>query len=561
LNEKIDTLRLGLWFGAVALLWTCIQAWQLDYAPPRTIPDLVEEAPGATASTAAESGLPALPSLPEGSVESAATVAPQAVTDLTTAELSREPVRVRTDVLEVEIDPIGGDLKSARLSKYPVHKDQPDVPVVLLNPEPEELFVFRSGLRALGGRPEANHLTLLEAAQGEYSLAEGEDELEVRFSWEAPGDVAVDKIYRFERGRYDVGLEYRVRNLGAEPYSAASYLQIERLHNPPERSYFNVDSYSFTGPVTYDGDKYEKHDVEELAKEPFSQTLAGGWLASIQHHFLAAAVPPADQEFSYDTQVKDGIYTLTAMGPVTSVAPGAEASLSAQLFVGPKLQAQLEEVADGLKLTVDYGLLTILAQPLFWLLQQIYNLVGNWGWSIIIATFLIKLAFYKLTETSGRSMARMRNLQPRLAALQERYKDDRQKLSEALMDLYKREKVNPAAGCLPMLIQIPFFIAFYWVLLESVEMRQAPFALWITDLSSRDPYFILPLLMAAAMWVQTSLNPAPPDPMQAKIMKWMPMIFAGMFAFFPAGLVLYWFTNSVLSIAQQWRINKVVAGD
>jgi len=246
---------------------------------------------------------------------------------------------------------------------------------------------------------------------------------------------------------------------------------------------------------------------------------------------------------------------------VTTVAPGDGGSFVSRLFVGPKLQSQMDATAEGLSLTVDYGLFTVLAQPLFWLLETIFKYVGNWGWTIIIVTIMIKLLFYKLTEKSGRSMARMRKLQPRLKALQERHKDDREALSKAMMDLYKREKVNPVAGCLPMLIQIPFFMAFYWVLLESVEMRQAPFMLWITDLSSRDPFFILPLLMGAAMYFQQKLNPPPPDPTQAKVMQFLPVVFTGMFAFFPAGLVLYWLTNSVLSMAQQWRINKVLGAD
>jgi len=240
------------------------------------------------------------------------------------------------------------------------------------------------------------------------------------------------------------------------------------------------------------------------------------------------------------------------------VAPGETRSFTQTLWVGPKLQADLEKVAPGLELTVDYGVLTVLAKPLFWLLQKVYQFIGNWGWSIIVVTFLIKLLFYKLSETSGRSMAKMRKMQPRMKALQERFKDDREAMSRALMDLYKKEKVNPAAGCLPMLVQIPFFIAFYWVLLESVEMRQAPFILWIQDLSVRDPFFILPLLMGAAMWFQQKLNPAPPDPVQAKVMMFLPVVFTAMFAFFPAGLVLYWLTNSLLSMAQQWKINKAV---
>jgi YidC/Oxa1 family membrane protein insertase len=549
-----SNLRLVLWVLAVGLIFACIQAWQLDHAP------LAPPAADATDPAAPPAAAPALPALPDAP-STPATAAAAPAGEPVAAPAAAAPIRVRTDVLDVEINPVGGDLQRVRLPHYPVHKDQPDVPVELLSPEPDELFVFHTGLRAAGGRPEPNHLVPMRTAQAGYALAEGEDELAVTLSWESPGAVAVDKTYRFRRGRYDIGLEYRVRNLGTQPYAASSYLQIQRLHAPPEQSYFDVDTYSFTGPVAYDGDKYEKLDFEELLEAPFRQQLANGWIASIQHHFLAAAVPPENQPYAYEVTAAGRSYTLSAIGPLATVEPGAEATLGAELFVGPKLQDQLDDVADGLKLTVDYGVLTLLAQPLFWLLQQIYRLVGNWGWAIILATVLIKLAFYKLTEASGRSMARMRKLQPRLQALQERYKDDRQALSQALMDLYKREKVNPAAGCLPMLIQIPFFIAYYWVLLESVEMRQAPFALWITDLSTRDPYFILPLLMAGAMFLQTSLSPAPPDPVQAKIMKWMPVAFAGMFAFFPAGLVLYWLTNSVLSIAQQWNINRKLAVD
>lgn len=552
----MDNLRLVFWAAAVILVWITIQTWQLDYGPKPLPP-----AATATDTQADAAATPALPSLPQETANSPApgTATPPAAVTATAAETPARTIAVRTDVLDVQINLHGGDLSQVRLPRYPVAKNQPDVPVQLIDSSPEHLFQFHTGLRADAGRPEANHFAEMRAERSEYVLEDGADELLVTLSWEVPGDVAVDKIYRFRRGSYDIGLEYRVRNLGASPYSAASYLQLQRLHNPPARTYFNVDSYSFTGPVFYDGTKKQKYQLDELREQPIHQQASHGWIASIQHHFLAAAVPPADQTYSYDLTTTKDVYSLSAIGPLVTIAPGAEASLTAQLFVGPKLQAQLEEVAAGLKLTVDYGALTILAQPLFWLLQKIHDVVGNWGWAIIIATFLIKLAFYKLTETSGRSMARMRQLQPRMAALQERYKDDRQQLSQKMMDLYKSEKVNPAAGCLPMLIQVPFFIAFYWVLLESVEMRQAPFALWISDLSTRDPYFVLPLLMAVAMWVQGALNPPPPDPFQAKVMKIMPVAFSGLFAFFPAGLVLYWLTNSVLSVAQQWRINKVLA--
>ena len=304
-------------------------------------------------------------------------------------------------------------------------------------------------------------------------------------------------------------------------------------------------------------------DFDDLIDDgKFEYYSQQGWVGSIQHHFVRAAVPPSGTDFRFSVAVDGNVATSSAIRRnVVSIAPGASETLSTTLFVGPKLQSQLEEIDKSLKLTVDYGWLTIISQPLFWLLSIVYGFVANWGLAIIVVTILIKLAFYKLTESSGRSMAKMRNLQPRMKALQDRYKDDRQALSQAMMDLYKREKVNPAAGCLPILIQMPFFLAFYWVLLESVEMRQAPFALWITDLSTRDPYFILPLIMGVSMFLQQRLNPAPTDPVQAKVMQIMPIMFTVFFAFFPSGLVLYWVTNTVLSIAQQWKINRVVEAE
>jgi YidC/Oxa1 family membrane protein insertase len=470
-------------------------------------------------------------------------------------------MRVRTDVLDLAIDQHGGNIVDARLPTYPVHKDQPDVPVELLSPVPERYFAFQGGLRAAGGQPEANHLATFTAAATDFELAPGASELRVPLRWESGTGVVVTKTYVFRPGKFQIDLEYSVQNDSAQPYQAAEYLQLQRLFTPHKQSMFNVDSYSFNGPVAYDGEKYEKIKVEDLSTTPFSQSVAQGWFAAIQHHFLAAAVPPGTETWQYEGRFVDGRFLLSAIGPLQAIPPGASATFTSRLFIGPKLQKQLAATAPGLERAVDYGRLTILAQPMFWLLDKVHGVVGNWGLTIILVTFLIKLVFYKLSETSGRSMAGMRKLQPRMKALQERYKDDRQALSTALMELYKKEKLNPAAGCLPMLVQIPFFISFYWVLLESVEMRQAPFVLWITDLSSRDPFFILPLLMGAAMFLQQKLNPPPPDPVQAKMMQIMPVVFTGFFAFFPAGLVLYWLTNSVLSIAQQWRINKVLGAD
>lgn len=547
----MDNMRLFLWVGLGVLLWINVTTWQRDYARPS--PGIQTPVPDTAAPAApAPADLPDLPAMSEPSADAAPAV-PTA-----TAPAKGRSVRVATDVLTAEIDLTGGDLRGAEVLKYPVAKDRPDEPVQLLSQDPTRFSIFRTGLRNAAGGPEATHVSTFESGQDAYELAEGADTLEVPLRFTQDG-ITVDKIYRFRRGRYDIELEQRVTNASSEVFGGVPYLQIQQSYVDPDRSMFDVDTYSFTGPVIYDGDSYEKIDVEDLADEPFAETIGNGWLAAIRHHFLTAAVPDGQPPSQYTISFDGQRFVASAIaGEVRAVAPGETASFNAKLFVGPKLQDQLEETAEGLKLTVDYGALTLLAQPLFWLLDKVHGVVGNWGWSIVLVTLLIKLLFYKLSETSGRSMAKMRKMQPRMKALQERYKDDREAMSRAVMDLYKQEKVNPAAGCLPMLVQIPFFIAFYWVLVESVEMRQAPFALWINDLSSRDPFFILPLLMGAAMWFQQKLNPAPPDPVQAKVMMFLPVIFTGMFAFFPAGLVLYWLTNSLLSMLQQWKINKAV---
>ncbi len=536
------------------MMWLTYRAWLTDY-PPVPVAAPVEQGPG----TAAERS----PELPE--VQPPDDSLPALTEPVTSTEAPDRPaqapervIRVRTDVFDLMIDTQGGDLVRADLPTYPVDKDNPDLPIRLLDFTPDNRWVFQTGFRGIAEGDEPNHLAPFTSTRSEYVLADDEDELIVTLDWQTEGPLRAQKSYTFRRGQYGVELTLVIENQSDVPWSGAPYVQLFRHHVPVERSYTSVSSYSFTGPVLYDGDQYEKLDVEDLLAEPVNQTLAGGWLASIQHHFLAAAVPPAEDVVRYQAIRRGSDYLLTALSQVTEIAPGERMTYRAQLFVGPKLQDQLAVTGDALELTVDYGMLTILAQPLFWLLAKVHSFVNNWGWSIIIVTLLIKLAFYKLTQTSGRSMAKMRKLQPRMKALQERYKDDRQALSAAMMEMYKREKVNPAAGCLPILIQMPFFFAFYWVLIESVEIRQASFMLWITDLSVRDPYFILPLLMGAAMLLQTRLNPAPPDPVQARVMQIMPVAFTALFAFFPAGLVLYWLTNTALSILQQWRINQVI---
>ncbi|MGH8223314.1 MAG: membrane protein insertase YidC, partial [Woeseiaceae bacterium] len=530
-----------------------------DYAPrPPAQAPVADETPiedGPAAGTDEE--LPAL----AGAPEPAAPATPGLDTDEAAPGLARpasDVIRVRTDVLDLQIDRQGGTLRRAVLLRYPVTKDHPDTLIALLESSRDNLGLIQTGLRAAGDAPEPNHLAEFSAGGDRYELGEAE-RLVVPLTWTDGAGLTVRKDLVFTRGSYRIDVRQTVINDSDTDWRGAAYARILRRSFDPERSMFDVDTYSFSGPVIYDGERSEKLDRDDLLSDgPLTLAAAGGWVASIQHHFLSAVVPPPDASYRYSVTVRDHVASASTIGPTEIVAAGAEHEFETILFVGPKLQAQLEKISPRLKLTVDYGWLTIIAQPLFWLLSKVHAFVGNWGVSIILVTVLIKLAFYKLTQTSGRSMAKMREIQPRMKALQERYKDDRQQLSQAMMELYKREKVNPAAGCLPILIQMPFFLAFYWVLLESVEMRQAPFALWISDLSTRDPYFILPLIMGAAMYFQQKLNPAPADPVQAKVMQIMPIVFTGFFAFFPSGLVLYWVTNTVLSIAQQWQINRVV---
>jgi YidC/Oxa1 family membrane protein insertase len=556
----MDNQRLLIWAIFAFLAWITYQTWVQDYAP-KPVPPAAEQpaealsAPGVPAEddelpVISDSGpAEALPGTPDIETQPAATS-------------SAALIKVSTDVFDIVISTAGGTLQGATLNAYPVAKDQPDTLVRLLATDGAEYGLIESGVRAADGAAEATHLAKFQAARSSYDIGDA-DELIVPLTWQDESGLTVEKRYRFTRGSYAIGLDQVVSNGTAVPWRGAEYVRIKRRSAEIERSMFNVDSYSFTGPIVYDGDKSEKLKRNDLLDDgKFEYSAQQGWIGSIQHHFLSAAVPTPGIDYKFDVSVKGDVATSSAIRrSLVSIAPGTSGTFTTTLFVGPKLQEQLEQIAESLKLTVDYGWLTIISQPLFWLLSFVFGFVKNWGVAIIVVTFLIKLAFYKLTESSGRSMAKMRQLQPRMKALQDRYKDDKQALSQAMMDLYKREKVNPAAGCLPILIQMPFFLAFYWVLLESVEMRQAPFALWITDRSTRDPFFILPLIMGAAMYGQQKLNPAPADPVQAKVMQIMPIMFTVFFAFFPSGLVLYWVTNTLLSIAQQWKINKVVEAE
>ncbi|HXP64608.1 MAG TPA: membrane protein insertase YidC, partial [Steroidobacteraceae bacterium] len=473
-----------------------------------------------------------------------------------------EPLHVTTDVLDVSINLRGGELSRADLPQYPLRKDTPNIPVRLLSSEPPPTFyVLQSGLSGIGDEAAPTHRVVWTSDQKTFALSSGSDEIRVPLSWSDGHGLTVTKTFVFKRGQYAIGLDYDVKNDGASPRRLASYAQILRHWEHASRSYFDVESYSFKGPAVSDGTKSKDLNVENDGDSKFSAAYTNGWVASLQHQFVSAIVPPAGQSYQYKLEVAGDRYLASATGPSVEVPAGASAQFHELLFVGPKLQSQLSAIGRNLERTVDFGNLTILAQPLFTGLAYVHKVTGNWGWSIVIVTALIKLLFYPLSQASGRSMAKMRAVSPRMKQIQETFKDDREKLGRAMMELYKKEKINPLAGCLPMVVQIPVFISFYRVLLESVEMRQAPFLLWINDLSSRDPFFVLPLLMGGAMFLQSKFNPPSPDPMQAKILQFMPLVMTGMMAFFPSGLTLYWLTNTVLSMAQQWRVNKVVEAE
>ena len=552
----MDNQRLFAWAAFGLLAFMTYQTWMLENREQATPAETTQGATEAQPSSDAP-GLPELPADSGGDGElpvvAPADSDPTAAPALPTDEADKT-IRVSTDVLDLEINTRGGVLQAATLKEYPVAKDQPDTLVQLLSPD-FDFATMQAGL--IGGNNEPYFNAQLTSESDSFDLGDAE-QMTVVLSWTNENGISIDKRLVFTRGSYRVDVEHVVTNNSSESWRAADYTLLNRKGGEQERSMFDVDTYSFDGPIIYDGEKSEKTDYDDLVNAPLEIRATNGWVGGIEHHFLRAIVPPEGTTNTLKITAKDGRTTSSVFGEAVNIAPGAQHTFTTTLFIGPKLQDQLEEIAPSLKLTVDYGFLTILSNPLFWLLSWVYGFVGNWGVAIIVVTILIKLAFYKLTEKSGRSMAKMREIQPRMKAIQERYKDDRQAQSQAMMELYKREKVNPAAGCLPILIQMPFFLAFYWVLLESVEMRQAPFALWITDLSSRDPYFILPIIMGAAMLFQQKLNPAPADPVQARVMQIMPIMFTGFFAFFPSGLVLYWVTNTVLSIAQQWWVNKVV---
>jgi YidC/Oxa1 family membrane protein insertase len=573
-----DFQRTVLWvfFGmSLFLLW---DRWLVYTGKPSMFG--TASAPPVTApatSTAEPPSAPAAAGAPPSAIpapSAAPAVAPSAVPSSPVPTVAKQPpVIIETDLFRATIDPDGAVLKRVELLKEKVapdwtasgllglvtgKKDDTDRGVVLLDVNPTRVYVAQTGV--VGADPAyPNHRSPFTVVDGPRKLEAGKDSLDLTLVSES-GGVKLAKTYTFHRGRYDATVKHEVTNLGATPITPSLYMQILRDGNKPEGE--SALYYTYTGPVLFtEQDKFKKIEFSAIEKNKpeLPKASKDGWVGMIQHYFVTAWVPKeGEQREFYARTVDKNLYSIGMMQPLPGIAPQSSVTSTAQLYVGPQDQHALAQLAPGLDLVVDYGWLTFLAKPIFWLLEFLHRIVGNWGWAIVLLTVIIKAAFYPLSAASYKSMARMKEVTPRMMKLREQYGDDKAKLNAAMMELYKNEKINPLGGCLPILVQIPVFISLYWVLLASVEMRNAPWMLWVQDLATPDAWFILPVLMMATMWIQYKLNPTPPDPVQAKVMMFMPLIFGVMFFFFPAGLVLYWLTNNILSIAQQWYVTKQI---
>lgn len=550
LENMLDYVRIALYTLLIFLAFLLFQAWEVEHSKvtlpsqPMTseghyVPDLTLQ----DSRTAVSSGQASVP------VENGPTVG---IPPDTKGQL----VTVKTDVLAVTIDTHGGDIVDTKLLQYPDSLGS-KTPFTLFTDDPKTRYLAESGLLSTRGPDTPKEQAVYTTPQTEYQLSPDANKLLVNLKWQKD-DINVTKTYTFTRGRYEVGLNYEVENKSSTPWEGSLYAQLLRTNAPPENhgGMVNLATY-FGAAISSPAKPFEKISFKDMQDKNLSQTIQDGWAAMIQHYFISAWVPAPGTTATYYSKVTpNGLYTIGLINQPIHAEPGATVQTGAKLYAGPTIGAELEKTAPHLNLTIDYGWFWFLSDIIFWMMQKIYNVVGNWGWSIVIVTIIIKLMFYHLSAKSYRSMSQLKKLQPRIEMLKERYKDDKQGLTQATMELYREEKVNPMTGCLPVLIQIPVFIALYWVLVESVQLRQAPFILWIHDLSQHDPYYVLPILMGISMYLGQRLNPPPPDPMQAKVMMLMPVIFTALFINFPAGLMLYWFVNNTLSFLQQWYIMR-----
>ena len=465
-------------------------------------------------------------------------------------------VEVKTDTLQVVIDTQGGDIIQASLLDYLAEMDHSDVPFTLLEQNQQRTYVAQSGLVGINGT-DLKSRPIFKAPQLAYELLDGQQDLEVVLSLTDESGAVINKIYTFTRGSHLINLTYAVDNRGSQPWSANLFGQIKRDRSGDPSASGGMGMSAYLGPAfSFPDDKYYRYDFDDMDDANLQRSAPGGWVGMLQHYFVSAWVPNPEQQHNYSTRVNKNTYIAGFVSPALELQGGQSGATSADFYAGPKIQADLEAISENLDLVVDYGWLWWVSQPLFYLLNTMFGFVGNWGVAILLVTLCVKAFFFYPSAISYRSMAKMRALAPEIAKLKEKFGDDRAKMSQGMMELYKREKANPLSGCFPIIIQMPVFIGLYWMLMETVELRHAPFFLWIQDLSVQDPYFVLPLLMGGTMFIQQMLNPTPPDPMQAKIMKMLPIVFTIFFLWFPAGLVLYWVCNNVLSIAQQYVITK-----
>jgi YidC/Oxa1 family membrane protein insertase len=521
-------ILLGLLFLVGMMLWN---AWEVEHAPKPAVVSPLAQASSSEVITA-----PAAP---------AAVPVPPPLN----LNIPDRYVTIKNQVMEAMIDRAGGNLVNVKLLKYPVASNQPDKPFNLLSNDPSTYYIAISGIKGLN--IPASDQMIFNAVKKDH---------QVILSWQNKEGLKITKTYVFSEDDYLIQLNQTLTNQGTTPWQGNTFTALQRKpDNGNGMGPFNFNTY--TGAVISSPEKrYEKVSFKQMADQNIDRTAQNGWIAMVQHYFLTAWVPKGGENYHYYSYAgADNLYTIGAQSPLLQIAPDQQVSTSAQLYAGPELGDKLGKIAPGLELTVDYGVLWFIAVLIFGWMKKIHSIVGNWGWSIVLVTLTIKLVFYKLNSISFRSMAKMRELQPKLEQVRERCGDDRQKLGQATMELYRKEKINPLSGCLPLIVQIPVFLALYWVLVESVELRQAPFILWIHDLSVKDPYYILPLLMGLTIFIQQWLSPKAADPMQRKVMMMMPIIFTALFFTFPAGLVLYWVVNNTLSILQQWYImNHVV---
>lgn len=543
-----DYVRIALYVALVGVLLIMFQTWDKDH--PKAQHTAIDTSP--TQLTTNTSYVPSVTDVTKSSqpIATTATVVPAT---------NKKMIHVMTDVMDVEIDPLGGNVSQVKLLHYPetLHST---IPFTLLTNASENKYIAQSGLLSPTGPDTQKGQALYQTKQTEYTLANGQKELQVELDWKNANGVLFKKIFTFQPNSYQINLTYQIENASQKTWNGNLYLQLMRKNvQPTQHGGFVSFATYFGAAISSPEKRFQKITFKNMQNTNLSQTITGGWAAMVQHYFVSAWVPEKNANFQYFSRVTpDGLYTIGMIGPKLSVSPGETMTTTSKLYSGPSIASNLEKTAPGLQLTIDYGWFWIISEAIFWMMQHIYNFIGNWGWSIVIVTLIIKLMFYHLSAKSYRSMSGLKKIQPRINALKERFGDDKQKFTQATLELYKKEKVNPMSGCLPIIVQIPVFIALYWVLIESVQLRQAPFILWIHDLSTKDPYYILPLLVGLSMFLQQRLNPPPPDPTQAKVMMFMPVVFTALFLKFPAGLMLYWFVNNTLSFLQQWYIMRSI---